>query len=223
MIFTPDKVVACWDTWIYYRNNTYYLYYLSGRMGKWDGFGVATSGDGLHFKDLGRAMTASDKNVGYFGTGSVWRSPIDSELFYCNFSEWRNVSRGEEQQIFFAQSKDLVHWEKLQEDTCFKCDGRWYAADAQSGGRWDCIFPLERERGGYYGYFTAKAKGRISFGFAETEDGCHWTALELPVLDLNGHSVSGEVEVGAVCEHGGKYFIILSNLMRFFSATIPCT
>lgn len=211
MIFTPSKVIASWDTWIYYYNHTYYLYYLSGRMGEWDGFGLAVSNDGLHFQDIGQVMTASDKNVGYFGTGSVWRSPHRSDLFYCNFSEWRETEQGTEQQIFFAKSNDLRRWEKLEEDSCFKSDKCWYIADAQSGGRWDCIYPLEREQGGYYGYFTAKVKGRIGFGFAETEDGYHWKALKPPVLDLNGHNVTGEVEVGAICAHQGKYFIILSN------------
>ncbi len=213
MIFTPNKVVACWDTWIYFHNNTYYLYYLSGRMGEWDGFGVAVSNDGLHFKDIGQVMTTSDKNEGYFGTGSVWRSPLpgDGELFYCNFSEWRKTKKGVEQQIFFAKSNDLLHWDKLGEDSYFECDDRWYVADEQNGGRWDCIFPIERDQGGYYGYYTAKVKGRIGFGFAETEDGYHWASLEPPILDLNGHDVTGEVEVGAICKHQGKYFILLSN------------
>jgi len=212
MIFKPKKVVNCWDTWVQYHEGTYYLFYLAGRMEHWTGFGVATSKDGLHFEDHGQVLTESEKNIGYLGTGSVWRSPDRNEnAFFCNYSEHHKTETGVEQKIFFAKSYDLLSWEKMGEESCFPCDNRWYVGDLAEGGRWDCIYAIEKEAGGYYGYFTAKVKGRLGFGFAETEDGYHWTALEPPVLELDDRDYETQVEVGAICKYEGKYYIILSN------------
>ncbi|MGM9813804.1 MAG: hypothetical protein ACI32C_02750 [Candidatus Enteromonas sp.] len=71
-MFSPSECVHThWDTWLYYENETYYLYYLSEWDGCWRGFGVATSKDGATFEDHGLALTASENMVNFFGTGSI--------------------------------------------------------------------------------------------------------------------------------------------------------
>ena len=153
-----SKLFDHWDTWMYYHEGRYYLYYLiNNGIGRtnWDGFGVAVSEDGVHYEDQGRVLIQSEKNTCFLGTGAVWKSPDfeESHKFICNYSEHRQTEKGEQQTIFFATSTDLVHWNKLGEDNAFSVDERYYV-DAGANCRWDCIYPLEKENVGYYGYFT---------------------------------------------------------------------
>ena len=53
MIFKSEIVKSQWDTWGYYHEGTYFLYYLIADGRTWDGFGVATSTDGVHWHDHG--------------------------------------------------------------------------------------------------------------------------------------------------------------------------
>ena len=95
-----------WDTWLYYHEGVHYLYYLHGRAAdEWDGISVATSEDGVHFQEFGPIVSKRD-DAQWLGTGSVWRA---GEKFILNFSE----SRDGVQAVFFAQSDDLLHWERL--------------------------------------------------------------------------------------------------------------
>ena len=95
--------------------------------------------------------------VTYLGTGAVWKSPDfdNSGRFICNYSEWRVEEDGRQtQNILFAWSDDLMNWTKFGDDHIFRVDTRYY----EQHGRWDCIFPLPRPQGGYYGYWTATPK-----------------------------------------------------------------
>lgn len=201
MFFQSKAVNTHWDTWLYFYEGQYFLYYLSEIDGRWGGFGAAVSQDGVVWKDQGLVLTASDKMVNYLGTGSVWKSPnfnLDKK-FIVNYSEWQCINHGQKQQrIFFAQSKDLIHWEKI--DEAFDIEQKYYRID----GRWDCIYPIERAEGGYYGTWTATPNDRkdrnggIGFGF--TKDGIHWTALESKGVFPDAD------ESGAIIKHGGKYY-----------------
>ena len=104
MIFRTKKFDATWDTWVYYHDGVIYLYYLITGRSPGEGFGVATSRDGVHFTDHGLALEASDKMVVYLGTGSVWKAPdfAQSHKFICNYSEWREVEGEIQQNILFA-------------------------------------------------------------------------------------------------------------------------
>lgn len=74
MIFRSGHASAQWDTWCYFYNETYYLYYLITEHSPGEGFGVAMSTDGVHWTDHGWAIRASDRMVHYLGTGSVWKA-----------------------------------------------------------------------------------------------------------------------------------------------------
>lgn len=59
-----SKLFDHWDTWMYYHEGRYYLYYLiNNGIGRtnWDGFGVAVSEDGVHYEDQGRVLIQSEK------------------------------------------------------------------------------------------------------------------------------------------------------------------
>ncbi|HUT24167.1 MAG TPA: LamG-like jellyroll fold domain-containing protein, partial [Sumerlaeia bacterium] len=183
------------DTWLYLHEGTYYLYCLASRGARWDNISLATSPDGVHWREHGRAL-AKREGVTWMGTGSTWRSPNFEKdgRFFMNFSEWR----GPRQTIFFAESTDLTHWKRLGDEYEFQQDTRWYEVN----GRWDCIYTIPRPGGGLYGYWTATPKPETGgrFGFGESVDGVKWEALEPPKTPGVGEGEAGAVErIGEKC------------------------
>jgi acyl-CoA thioesterase-1 len=198
-----------WDVWLYHHEGTYYLYYLANagpRPAKgepWNNISLATSPDGVHWTEKGPILKKAEEAT-WMGTGSTWKSPAFDQdgKFYMNFSE----EIGGRQNIYFAESKDLLHWTRLEgEDYRFVQDERWY----KKNGRWDCIWTLPKPGGGFYGYWTASPHSKDSkFGFGESDDGLHWKALPPP--EVSG--VNREhAEVGAVEKIGNKYYLLLGN------------
>ena len=200
MIFKSDEVAAQWDTWCYYHEGTYYTYYLVTEYGYGEGVGVATSTDGVHWEDHGWVIRQSDENTYYLGSGSVWKSPDFDKTgkFICNYSEHRNDESGKRtQNILFAWSTDLIHWNKFGDEKMFKVDTRYY----KKYGRWDCIFAYPRDEGGYWGTWSANGKtvnGTVGIGYSE--DGVTWKALPAPTVE------SGAKEAGAFYPIDGKIY-----------------
>jgi len=208
MFFKPKSRATgrLWDNWLYYHQGTHYLYCLSGPHVRWHGISLATSPDGVHWREHGLVLRKSE-GVTWMGTGHTWKSPnFDKDgKFFMNFSEWK----GARQTIFFAQSTDLMRWTRLGNEYEFKQDTRWY----QENGRWDCIFAVPRPGGGYYGYWTANPKTHVGFGFGETRDGVSWRALPPPKIDFGPVDPSPHFEVGAVWKIGRMYY----NLVHGYS------
>ena len=190
-----------WDTWLYLHEGTYYLYYLANRGPSWNNISMATSPDGVHWTEHGRVL-AQREGATWMGTGSTWKSPNfeNDGKFFMNFSEWR----GPRQTIFFAESKDLLHWRRLEDRYEFKQDTRWYELD----GRWDCIWTMPRLGGGLFGYWTATPKPETGgrFGFGQTLDGVTWEALAPPKV----HDIGGG-EVGAIEQIGDRYYMMFGT------------
>jgi len=145
----------------------------------------------------------SDKNLKYLGAGAVWKDPNFEETgrFICNYSEHREEADGKvTQNILFAWSTDLIHWNKFGEEYMFRVDEGFY----DKYGRWDCIFPMSRAEGGYWGTWTATAhpdsevKGIVGIGYSE--DGVIWMALEPPVVE------PGVGESGAFYRFGDRIY-----------------
>lgn len=190
-----------WDTWLYFRDGTYYLYYLANAGSRWDNISMATSTNGVHWHERGRILSKAE-GVTWMGTGSTWKSPNfeNDGKFFMNFSEWR----GPRQTIFFAESTDLLQWTRLGNEYEFKQDTHWY----EPNGRWDCIWTIPRPGGGLYGYWTATPKPKTGgrFGFGETTDGVRWKALPPP--EVHG---AGEGEVGAIERIDDKYYMMFGT------------
>lgn len=201
--FTPMRKGQIWDTWLYCHEGKYYMYYLAGHPGKWDGHELATSEDGVHWKEYG-VMVKPRAGVTWMGTGHIWKSPDfdKTHQWIMNYSEWF----GDKQDIMFVTSTDLLNWTKVDEKRRFVQDVRWY----KEKGRWDCIDAIQRADGGLYGYFTAdpdetKVKYRpCGFGFAESKDGIVWTALPPVEGDIAG-------EFGGIQKIGAKHYILISE------------
>jgi len=198
---THDATGEMWDTWLYWSEDTFYLYYLARSSDQWDNISMATSTDGMNWTESGPILRKGD-GVIWMGTGSTWESPHPSALgkFQMNFSEWK----GPRQTIFFATSDDLVQWQRLGDEYEFVQDERWY----EPQGRWDCIWTMPRPGGGLYGYWTATPKAETGgrFGFGQSTDGVTWEALPPPKV----HGV-GEGEVGAIEEIDGKYYMMFGS------------
>ncbi|MBN1421858.1 MAG: hypothetical protein JXP34_23995 [Planctomycetes bacterium] len=194
-----------WDTWLFWRDGTYYLFYLASSGPSWDNISMATSEDGVHWKERGPILRKAD-GVTWMGTGSTWRSP-DFEKdgkYILNFSEWR----GDRQTIFFAESTDLLRWTRLGNEVEFVQDARWY----KPKGRWDCIYAIPRDGGGFYGYWTADPEGRPGVGFGESADGVRWEALEPPLfLDGAPHGEAGAVEKLGDPIADPRYYLMLGS------------
>ena len=190
-----------WDTWLFSHEGTFYLYYLANAQGQWDNISMASSSDGVHWQEIGRVLSKG-RGVTWMGTGSTWKSPHFEQdaKFFMNFSEWK----GPRQTIFFAESKDLIHWTRLANEYEFVQDERWY----ERNGRWDCIWVIPRPGGGLYGYWTAtpRAESGGRFGFGETLDGITWKALEPPKV-----TGVGEGEVGAIEKIGNQYYMMFGT------------
>lgn len=203
LFFKSNKVNSHWDTWMYYHESIYYLYYLIAGESTWEGFGVAISIDGANWKDHGCVLEASEKMVTFLGTGSIWKS-VDfnkSKKFICNYSEWQIDEYGKDtQNILFAWSCDLINWTKYDDDTIFSIDTKWY----EQYGRWDCIFALPKPGGGYYGTWTATPNGRGNLnggiGFGYSEDGLKWQAVKPAEIIPDAN------ESGAIVFKNGRYY-----------------
>lgn len=219
MLFKSEIIFKTWDTWMYYHEGTYYLYYLTSEQAPGDGFGLATSLDGIEWYDFGRVLEPSDRMVRYLGTGSVWKGtpPAETECFICNYSEWRMEGSTPIQNILFAWSEDLVHWHKFSDDLAFKIDERFYEKTKEDPQgpwewpRWDGICVVPRPEGGYYGYWTATPKNALGFGFGESPDGLRWQALEPPEIRWGDPPEMCFVEVGGVHEFGGEYYCMVGD------------
>jgi len=199
-----------WDTWLYYNDGTYYLFWLDGAPGTsptpWNSHVLATSKEGVYYKPFGRIYNRAKDDIQGVGTGHTWKSPDFEKTgkFINNYSEHRISTNAQE--IHFAESTDLVHWKKVDEKYRFKQDTRWY----KEKGRWDCIDTLPRPSGGLYGFWTAspdqeKTPG-ARVGFGESKDGLTWTALKPPVLKYNGG-----VELGGIHKVGDTYYMMISG------------
>ncbi|MEI6782856.1 MAG: hypothetical protein WCQ21_18265 [Verrucomicrobiota bacterium] len=205
MLYQPTRVPGMGDQWLYYHDGVHYLYHLYEQP-PCPSYGVylATSKDGVHFKEVGPVIE-KQKDAVWLGSGSFWRA---GGKYIMNFSEARA-----HQSISFAQSEDLIHWQRLGEEYRSNPDSRWYEVD-----RWDCIWALPRKEGGFWGYLSANPWRRSdqhptgltyrSTGMMESADGVRWNAIAPPAFEWGTTPEMGNFEVGAVRQFKSKYYLM---------------
>lgn len=204
MLYQPSCVKEMWDTWMYYRDGVHYLFTLHrAESSNWDGISLATSADGVRFEDQGIVLSKPE-GAAWLGSGAVW--PYEKG-YVMNYS----LEIGGTQRICFAVSPDLRTWEPLEPAGDFYPDKTLYR-DTQDG-RWDCIWPVPRAEGGYYGFFTANPLcadplDLPSVGCAESTDGIHWRAAAPPEFQWDGPPIKVG-EVGAVEKLDGAYYMLV--------------
>jgi hypothetical protein len=197
-----------WDTWLFSHGNTFYLYYLANSAPDrlWDNISLACSKDGVRWKEIGPVIRKDGEHVTWMGTGTTWESPAAGlkkghRKFQLNYSQFI----GRKQTIFFAESDDLIHWEKCDAGTEFIQDIRWY----ESEGRWDTIhtFPNKKD-GGLYGFWTASPKhgSKSRIGFGRSEDGVRWEALKPPEIQFDQ-----EGELGGFARFNNRFYLLYGH------------
>lgn len=209
MLFKPRNE-KLWDTWIVPHNNKYYLFYLrvSSRSERWDGVSLAISDDLLHWKWYGEVLNKSDEAL-WLGTGMV----VEKEgEFIMNYSE--ECPKGS-QHIKFARSKDLLHWEKLPEESW--PDGNYYVSDNATSCyplyRWDSlgVFTVNKK---YYAFLTAsnnrsEVKGRVgALGLVCSNDLLNWQCLPCPAVSPEDYP---NYEVPEYVSFGERHYAIFST------------
>ena len=144
--------------------------------------------------------TAPDAGM---GTGTVWKR-VDFEQSKKYVVHWSHFPQGGQDfahraRIYFAESTDLIRWTYAKDDVGntslplhfdIKPGPGYYTFD-----RWDTIYPIQKAEhdlsAGYWGYWTAHPTPYQDktlcqgFGFGESDDGLHWTALPAPRLDFS--------------------------------------
>ena len=200
MFYQPAHV-GMGDQWLYYHDGVHYLYHLYEQpAGQLYGVYLATSTDGVHFTEVGPVIEKK-ADAAWLGSGSVWQA---GGKYMMNFSE----SRGGVQSISFAESTDLIHWQRLGDEYTSHPDPRWYEV-----GRWDCIWAMPRKEGGFWGYLSANPTGLTyrSTGMVESADGIKWQAVAPPVFEWGTTPQMVWAEVGAVTMHNNKYYMIVQT------------
>ena len=94
LMFHSKAVSKQWDTWAFVENGTFYAYYLVTEVSYGEGFGVATSSDGVHFDDHGYVWhgpswwnwpSKSAPKQFWEGSSAVWRAKVRGCLQFSMF------------------------------------------------------------------------------------------------------------------------------------------
>lgn len=203
MIYRPS-VGRFKDGFILWHQGQYYLFsmYNTTNDDANDHFRnvwLATSRDGVHWKDVGPVIKDAPFNIWAMAVHQV------GDRFIMNHGSF---SRPNVQNVIrFWESRDLVHWTFLGHDADLRPDARWYPPDS----RLDCmnVLPVVTEgRTKYYGFATGPG------GFLESDDGIHWSGKPQPTIDWGAVPPpptlpeEGLFEIGGCHQIQGKYYLL---------------
>lgn len=192
VFFSPAQPSNAWgEPSVTYHNGRYYLWFCN--WGDPTSQSLATSSDGIHWREEGYTFVP-DPGYKDMGEAEIFQFDPDGPFvkIYCLGCH-----------ICFATSADLIHWKRLGPEHFFNVDERWY-----SSRRWDSLFILPREEGGWMAVLNAIPKNGRGLGFATSEDGIAWTAqppvkVEIPWFEDKGYAG----ELSGFAKFGDKYFI----------------
>lgn len=193
-LYKPSKG-SFWDPTVIYANHQYYMYTMYGGDSVW----LATSKDGVHWKDYGVVL----KSEG-FKNNRVWKQYISKvgDQYIMDYGAF--TAPGTNNNLLrFWQSSDLIHWKFLYQ---LPIDTKYYRAD----GRWDHMFIVPRDghdrTAGYLGYMVANPIDHGGFGMMESADGIHFHPIKAPAIDADFDIPT--LEPGGVEKFGNKYYFI---------------
>lgn len=181
------------DNCVIWHEGTFYLYAMycyeekARDQDQWRSVWLATSADGVHWKDVGPVI--KDAPFGIYAM-RIWKV---GDRFLMNHGSFT----GDVQDVLrLWESKDLVHWQYL---------GSEYDIRRPDGQRIDHMDVIREQENGktlYYGYAVG--------GLLRSEDGVKWIWLgELP---LTGNlSIRVVQEPGGCQRFGEKYYLLIGG------------
>jgi len=191
-----------WDPSVIYANNQYYMFSMYGGDKVW----LATSQDGVHWKDYGVVL----KSEG-FKNNAVWKQYIAKvgDRYIMNHGAF--TDKGTNNNLLrFYESTDLIHWKYSYE---VPIDPKFYEA----GGRWDHMFMVPRNDSnpgeGYLGYVVADPIDHGGFGMMESADGIHYQPIKAPEIQADFQVPT--LEVGGIKKFGNKYYFLGGNVNHY--------
>jgi hypothetical protein len=193
-LYKPTKG-SFWDPTVIYANGQYYMYTMYGGDSVW----LATSQDGVHWKDYGVVLKAEG-----FKSNRVWKQYVAKigDRYLMDYGAFADQNSNNNL-LRFYQSTDLIHWSYLYE---IPIDTQYYRAD----GRWDHMFMIPRDEAdpgkGYLGYMVANPIDHGGFGMMESADGIHYRPIKAPEILADFEIPT--LEPGGVRKFGGKYYFI---------------
>jgi hypothetical protein len=198
LIYQP-AVGSIWDPTVIYVKGAYYMYSMYGGDGIW----LATSGDGVHWKDYGVVL----KSQG-FTNNRVWKAFVRKvgDRFILNHGAFTEQNSNNNL-LRFWESKDLVHWTHLYD---VPIDPKFYRTD----GRWDHMYmipKIDADPGqGYWGYVVADPIDHGGFGMMESADGLHYKPVNAPEIVADFRIPT--MEVGGIKKIGNRYYLLGGNV-----------
>ena len=199
MLYRPPKG-KIWDPTVIIIGKTYYLFtmYYEENCPESYAMRLATSPDGVHWEDQGCPITDP--------TYPIWKMGIHRTakgLFGLNHGSMSLTPGHGNDTLRYFVSDDLRNWKFLTSD---HPDPRWY----ESAERWDHMYAIPSEKGGYIGYVVATPKPEIGgmIGIQRSEDGLLWHACPPPVIEWEGCEPVREMEVGGCEKIDGRYYLI---------------
>lgn len=200
-LYKPSKG-SFWDPTVIYANGQYYMYTMYGGDSVW----LATSQDGVHWKDYGVVL----KSEG-FKNNRVWKQYVSKvgDRYIMDYGAF--ADQGTNNNLLrFYESTDLLHWKFLYE---LPIDTQYYRAD----GRWDHMFMIPKDErnpaAGYLGYMVANPIDHGGFGMMESPDGIHYQPIKAPEIDADFQIPT--LEPGGIKKIGNKYFFIGGDANHF--------
>ncbi len=205
MFYKPARVGDMWDPYALWHEGAFHMIHMVGTNDA--GYShramcMATSPDGVHWKDLGVIADGREPAIPVFA-GCFWRT---AGRFIMNHgSVLPGSGRHSDQCIRFWESTDLRNWTYRGDDAAVFPDPRWY------GCRWDCMDAIPRDGGGFWGYITGDTRDEhpgMSVGMLQSDDGIEWEAIPPPVIEW-GDLPQQMMEVGSCERIDGRYYLIL--------------
>jgi hypothetical protein len=201
MLYKPS-VGRFKDGFVFWNQDEFHLfsmYKTGGDDSNFRNVWLATSTDGVHWKEIGPVIKDAPFNIWAMAVHRV------GDRFIMNHGSFTKPNV--QNVIRFWESQDLLHWTYMGSQADLLPDTRWYPANS----RLDCMSVVPVVEGGktrYYGYATGPG------GFLESDDGVGWSGKPRPEIDWGVFpppatpKVEGILEIGGCQEMGDRFYLV---------------
>ena len=122
MYYRAKGKAVCADVIPYYEDGTFYLFYLRDyrdfeNHGEGCPWCLLTTKDLVHYEDHGEVLvrgSVEDQDL-YVFTGSCTKHNGEYYIYYTGHNPHKRRAGFPEQKVLLAKSKDLYHWEKVED------------------------------------------------------------------------------------------------------------